>query len=387
MKQNITHLKYPIIFFVIAILMLSCFTTSKIQEVKSNMIENPSEKFFINPRDVELKITYNLKGIKISPSDKVTLYEFSEEPVVWTMETKCDKPILLLYIARQQDYLNQRYVEYINIEPKPDEIISKDIDQNIIEFWNLSDKIEEGKDITITRQFRFKAYETAFKIDPEKVGEYNSVNPSYRYYTRTQEFAELTPEVIQLAKEIIGDENNPYFQAKAIYNWCVNNIAYVYPPNRGIRFSLPRKTGDCGEYSLIFMSLCRAVGIPARVVNGHWCCKEKKNYHVWNEFYLPDYGWIPADATDGRTNKDNPGKLAGNGDPDYFLGNLDSGRFISSKGTSIQLYPSPPWHLWGLADTNKNPIFFQTAATVYTNITIEEQKANVEIIKGDDILW
>jgi len=383
----INHIKKFLIISLLVILITSCSAFFKRKELADKDDNKVINKYFVNPRVVELKITYRLTGIKKFPSDKVTMYEFSEEPVTWTMEEKNDKPILLLYVARQREYPNQRNIEYINIEPKPDQIVSKDIDGNIIEFWDLSDKIKDGQDITITRQFRFKAYETAFNIDSNTVEKYNTDDCLYKYYTRTQEFAELTPEVIQIAKEIIGDEKNPYLQAKAIYGWCVNNIAYVYPPNRGIRFSLPRKTGDCGEYSLIFMSLCRAVGIPSRVVNGHWCCKAKKNYHVWNEFYLSDYGWIPADATDGRTNRDNPEKLAGKGDPFYFFGNLDSGRFISSKGTSIQLYPSPPWHLWGLADTNRNPIFFQTAATVYSNITIEEQKATVEIVKGDDTLW
>jgi len=342
---------------------------------------------FVRPREVELKITYTLKNITACDTNTVTLYEFSEAPVSWVMEKKSSKPVLLLYIARQRDYPNQRNVEYISIDPPPDQIVSKDIDGNIIEFWDLSGRIQEGRDISITRHFRFTVYETAFKIEPARVGDYEPADPLYRYYTRTQEFLELTPEVSQLAYEIVGKEKNPYFKAKAIYQWCVENINYVYPPNRGIRYSLPRKTGDCGEYSLIFTALCRSAGIPARIANGHWCCKAKMNYHVWNEFYLPNYGWVPADATAGRVNLKNPGKLAGKGDPFYFFGNLDSGRFISSKGTSIQLYPSPPWHMWGLADTNKNPIFFQTAATVYANLKIEKQNASVEIIVGDESLW
>ena len=345
------------------------------------------EAFFVKPREVELRITYRLKGIRKATSDTVTLYEFSEAPVSWKMEKRSDRPILLFYAARQSDYPNQRNVEYISIDPPPDQIVSKDIDGNTIEFWDFSNKIEDGKDIVLTRRFRFKAYETAFIIDPARVEPYNTRDPVYRYYTRTQEFAELTPEVAALARRIVGDEKNPYFQARAIYTWCVNNISYVYPPNRGIRYSLPRRTGDCGEYSLIFVALCRAVGIPARVANGHWCCKAKDSYHVWNEFYLPPFGWIPADATDGRTNRDSPGKLAGEGDVYYFFGNLDSGRFISSKGTSIQLYPSPPWHEWGLADANRNPIFFQAAATVTANVAIESQKAEFEIIVGNEELW
>ena len=353
----------------------------------ANRMSTSRDEFFINPREVELRITYTIKGIKKCDADLVTMYEFSEEPVSWVVEQPIEKPILLLYVARQSEQPNQRNVEYVSIEPEPDAIVTKDIDGNIIEFWDLSDKIAAGRDITIIRHIRFMAYETAFRIDPEKVGAFDTGDPVYRYYTRTQEYAELTPAVVALARDIAGEERNPYLQARAIYSWCMNNIDYVYPPDRGILHSLPRRTGDCGEYCLIFISLCRAMGIPARVANGHWCCLAKKNYHVWSEFFLPGYGWVPADATDGRINRDSPGKLAGRGDPYYYFGNLDSGRFISSKGTSIQLYPSPPWHIWGMADTNRNPIFFQTAATVYSGITIEEQRATMEILKGNDALW
>jgi|GEM_PF-23353 len=346
-----------------------------------------TEEHFIHPRPVELRITYHLKGIRPADSDQVTLYEFSEEPVSWKVERKAERPALLLYVARQREWPNQRNVEYLSIEPPPDQIVSKDIDGNVIEFWDLSARIGREEEITITRHFRFDAYETACKIDPSRVQPYDPEDPVYRYYTRTQELIELTPEVKALAQSIIGSETNPYYQAKAIYGWCVDHIDYVYPPNRGLRFCLSRRTGDCGSYSLIFVALCRAVGIPARVVNGHWCCRAKNNYHVWNEFYLPPYGWIPADATDGRITRDEPGKLAGEGDAYYYFGNLDSGRFVSSKGTSIQLYPSPPWHEWGLADANRNPIFFQTAATVFSGITIDEQRATVEIVQGKDVLW
>jgi len=344
-------------------------------------------KYFIHPRQVELEITYHLEGIRADSSGCVFMKEFSEENVSWPMEKASDEPLLLLYAGRMRDYPNQRNVVHISVEPAPDQTVSKDIDGNVIDFWDLSQKACDGGDIVVTRRVRFTAYETAFVVDPAKVGAYDQDDPVYRYYTRTQEFAELTPDVIALAREIVGDESNPYLQARAIYDWCVNEIDYVYPPDRGLRYCLPRRTGDCGSYSLIFMSLCRAVGIPARVANGHWCCAPKKNYHVWNEFYITGYGWLPADATDGRITRDTPGKLAGNGDESYYFGNLDSGRFITSKGTSIQLYPAPPWNRWGLADANRNPIFFQTAATVYANLQIERQYVTVEIIQGEDVLW
>ena len=378
--------RIPVVLLIILSFSLFLSLSYAQKEPAQEAMKDPSPHF-VNPREVELKITYSLKGIKKSDSNQVTLYEFSEEPVSWPMEKETKEPVLLLYVARQENRPNQREVEYLSITPTPDRTTSKDIDGNSIEFWDLSDQVKEGKDIQIVRHFKFKAYETAYQIDPAQVTAYDPDDPVYRYYTRTQEYIELTPDVSELAHRIVGKETNPYFQAKAIYQWCLGNIDYLYPDNRGLRFCLPRRTGDCGSYSLIFTGLCRAVGIPARVANGHWCCKAKKNYHVWNEFYLPGYGWIPADATDGRINRDEPGKLAGKGDPLYFFGNLDSGRFISSQGTSIQLYPSPPWHRWGLSDTNRNPIFFQTAATVYSGITLEEQGITMEILKGDEELW
>ncbi|MBW6457878.1 MAG: transglutaminase domain-containing protein [FCB group bacterium] len=374
------YIQRIILLFIVGLLFLLSACAVKKEDVRMN-------KHFINPREVELKMTYRISGIKLSPSKTVTMHEFSEMPVSWEMKEHNTKPVLLLYVARQGNYPNQRNMEFISIDPAPDTLISKDLDGNLIEYWDLSALIQDGKDIEITRHFRFTAYETAFKVDPKKVGTYDTLDPLYRYYTRTQEFLELTPDIIRLAEQIVGDERNPWYRAQKIYTWCVDSIDYVYPPDRGIQYCLPRRTGDCGSYSLIFVALCRSVGIPARVANGHWCCAAKKNYHVWNEFYIPGYGWIPADATDGRITREEPGKLAGEGDHMYFFGNLDSGRMISSKGTSIQLYPSPDWHAWGLNDANRNPIFFQTAAAVYANISVERFKTELEIIKGNDILW
>ena len=46
------------------------------------------------------------------------------------------------------------------------------------------------------------------------------------------------------------------------------------------------------------MSLLRAKGIPARhVVMVH---AQKDEFHVRAEFFLPSYGWIPADPTWGN---------------------------------------------------------------------------------------
>ena len=51
---------------------------------------------------------------------------------------------------------------------------------------------------------------------------------------------------------------------------------------------------------MLLAALCRASGIPARVV---WGCVYTPEYggsfghHGWNEVYVGEAGWVPVDAT------------------------------------------------------------------------------------------
>jgi hypothetical protein len=63
---------------------------------------------------------------------------------------------------------------------------------------------------------------------------------------------------------------------------------------------LQKGVGDCSEYSYLFVALCRAAGIPARVQAGfafHRVGEALEDGHMWAEYYLENYGWVPVDAT------------------------------------------------------------------------------------------
>ena len=55
------------------------------------------------------------------------------------------------------------------------------------------------------------------------------------------------------------------------------------------------KKGKCSEYSTLFASLARAVGIPARIVLGERMVAGQWMGHMWNEAYVGR--WIPVDAS------------------------------------------------------------------------------------------
>ena len=63
---------------------------------------------------------------------------------------------------------------------------------------------------------------------------------------------------------------------------------------------LDKKAGDCTEHTLLFVTLARAIGIPAREVGGiAYMAGEKSpkmGWHAWAEFH-DGKQWITADPT------------------------------------------------------------------------------------------
>lgn len=124
----------------------------------------------------------------------------------------------------------------------------------------------------------------------------------------------------------------------------------------GAKYLLDNGVGECGDYSALFIALCRASGIPARPVVGYWAISGSNQTHVWAEFYLEGVGWIPVDVTIGQMEKENR---------DYYFGNMDNQRVILSKGYNSPLMPTTPdsyvapilqcpfWWYWGSGDGSK----------------------------------
>lgn len=63
----------------------------------------------------------------------------------------------------------------------------------------------------------------------------------------------------------------------------------------GVRQVMEQGFGHCWDKSDVFITLCRAAGIPARQWAG-WV-PAMNSGHVWAEVHLAGEGWIPVDAT------------------------------------------------------------------------------------------
>jgi hypothetical protein len=130
--------------------------------------------------------------------------------------------------------------------------------------------------------------------------------PAIAAYTDPSPFVESDdPAIVSLARNIVGDEQDPVAAAHELVAWVNQNVekepALTVPSAREVAKSL---RGDCNEHAVLLTALARAVGIPARVVAGAvygdlgQAGEDGFYYHAWSELWLG--GWVSADAVFGQ---------------------------------------------------------------------------------------
>ena len=177
-------------------------------------------------------------------------------------------------------------------------------------------------------------------ILPELVKPYNKESGIYKTFT-----AERAPHIVftdkikNLSEQIVGNEKNPYLIAKKIFTWISENIPWAgareYSTLDNISdYCITNKHGDCGIKTLLFMTLARYNGIPAKWQSGWMLHPGEVNLHDWCEIYLEGYGWVPVDQSFGLVESKQEDEKY------FFLGSIDPYHLIINDDYSSTLYPS-----------------------------------------------
>lgn len=153
-----------------------------------------------------------------------------------------------------------------------------------------------------------RVYGIKYQLTPPDVETCPPIPPEFAepYLTDNDNLAMNTSSIRRAAKDAIGTETNILRQIYKIRNYVYDRLSYgikprIDPPD----VALERGVGSCGEYLGVLLALSRLNGIACRTVGRYKCPKhpemlgipqEPDFNHVWMEFYVPGFGWLPMES-------------------------------------------------------------------------------------------
>ncbi len=150
----------------------------------------------------------------------------------------------------------------------------------------------------------------------------------------------FSPEIRRLSAEIVGNERNKMEIARRIFVWISENIAWAAAREYSTidcipHYVLQNRHGDCGQKTLLFISLCRLNGIPTRWLSGFMLYPKKENLHDWCEIFCEERGmWLPVDASFGIQRWAKSEELRF-----FYFTNIDPYRLVVNRGISAEFSP------------------------------------------------
>ena len=180
-------------------------------------------------------------------------------------------------------------------------LVSNDSSGNLYAHWN-GIRLNRNQSLTVTISYSVLSFSVRYMIDENRVYDYNTSLDLYEKYTAPEPLMQSNnSQIISKAHNVTDKSTTIPESASKIYSFVTKHLRYVIQDEeRGAVWALENGVGDCSEYSYLFVAMCRAIGIPARVQAGfafHYSTETLEDGHMWAEYYLENYGWIPVDAT------------------------------------------------------------------------------------------
>ena len=142
----------------------------------------------------------------------------------------------------------------------------------------------------------------------------------------------FTPFIRSLVETQTEGVTDPLEKARINYDIITLTKKYTFMPSYFILECIPDSaarsyTGDCGVFALLFITMCRCAGIPARWQSGLTAEPDFCGAHDWSRFYIAPYGWLYADPSYGtaavRAQNEERRK--------FYFGNIDAYRMVANS--------------------------------------------------------
>lgn len=243
----------------------------------------------------------------------------------------------------------------------------------------MEKKAEAGKPTVFSEEFEFDAYGAWFDLDTANVKAYDTTTPLYKTYTseRDQHIV-FTPQIRALAERLTAGATTPLAKARRIFKWIDENFPWAsareYSTIENIpEYVLANNHGDCGQVALLFLTLCRSIGIPGHFQSGFMLHPGDENLHDWGEIYIQDLGWVPVDMSFGI-----PAYAKNEKETFFFLGGIDSFRMVVNNDFGCPLYPAKQYPRSETVDFQRGEVEWAGG-----NLYFDKWKWNLEVLERE----
>lgn len=239
--------------------------------------------------------------------------------------------IIRVHLPIPQNAQQIKNINILNTSFKPKAISHANHPQRTIYFEEMA----KGNDEFIV-EYSYESHILYNHLTPDIV----SRNQPTFYTEEYLPHIRFTPFLVELAKDIVEEETNPLIKARKIYDYITQNVQYSYVRQYAAITNIPEYAaynlkGDCGIQAMLFITLCRIVGIPARWQSGLVVNPNYIGCHDWAEFYIEPYGWLFADPSfgGGALRRGNEKRW------NFYFGNLDPFRMVANSEFHYSFYP------------------------------------------------
>ncbi|MDW2980254.1 MAG: transglutaminase domain-containing protein [Rhodanobacter sp.] len=201
-----------------------------------------------------------------------------------------------------------------------------------------------GQKTVFSVTYELTLYAQYHAIDPDQV-QPAAITPELAPFV-----AERAPHIVftdamrAFSRKVVGEEKNPYRIAQKLFA-AVDQIPWAgareYSTISNISdYALHAGHADCGQQTLLLMTLLRLNGIPARWQSGMVYSADGSGYsniHDWGYLYLAPYGWVPMDVTTGRLH---PAPGDDQALEWFYLGGLDHWRIAFNDDYGRRFQPA-----------------------------------------------
>jgi hypothetical protein len=186
----------------------------------------------------------------------------------------------------------EQKIESVRLETSGCEAALRELADGAGQLVLMAESVEPGQLVKAIAHYRLQLFKQYWGYERDQFPERQEPPPDIRRgYLQDSPGIQTRIKLLRdLAADLSRTSKHAWDRAQAFAEWIPKNIQPQIGSYTSVAAALETRRGDCEEMAGVFVALCRAVGIPARLV---WAPN-----HAWAEFYLLDVKkqghWIPA---------------------------------------------------------------------------------------------